>query len=393
MKKRNVLVSVLMTGLAVWAQVKPEAFVTEFGPKAVTDDRGNEVLLDAAYRFDAWRGGQVPPTQEERERTYADWGDYANWDADFVISFSRPVRAGSVAFYGQTDAFGPQWESFALGVDLPAEGQYHFLRDGYGVSSFSYRNVAEMIQVFQCGVKNLSADNGGTTMTIELRLTGGGRSETLSVCRHRFPKTRIASWFDAQVPQYEVWPRDAALAVKGAWNAGTAALADVADVEIPGVLEVLSANGLAFAAEESKDLGGEAEEVVIRSVLDLEQYKADNLPVVDPTWKCGIVVGVDRGLRAYYGLAKVGEANVWVKLDGPDVQSPTELTVTLRIRGIRSTVTYDIGGTVCSVGGNDEIEIVSDRIVTGVTCVGCGAVHDLSATSKSARKGISVILK
>lgn len=47
------------------------------------------------------------------------------------------------------------------------------------------------------------------------------------------------AWFDAAIPSYARWPRDAALSVRGAWETDAASLADVASVTRGGELHAL----------------------------------------------------------------------------------------------------------------------------------------------------------
>ena len=53
--------------------------------------RGQCVELDAAHCFAAWQGGLKPASETERQAVYERWGAYANWNADFVVSFDRTI--------------------------------------------------------------------------------------------------------------------------------------------------------------------------------------------------------------------------------------------------------------------------------------------------------------
>lgn len=108
--------------------------------------------------------------------TEAEAGKYANWHADFVVSFDKDILTGSAGLAGQYDFWGMDWVGFeafdvntADGVDgIPANMACRLL-EGKGVY-VDYAQLCEQIKTFNCGVFNNSESNAGTTITVELRL-------------------------------------------------------------------------------------------------------------------------------------------------------------------------------------------------------------------------------
>ena len=103
-------------------------------------------------------------------------------NCDFVISFDKPVKAGSFVlggWYEQAGKFGfDGWVYSSHDKDLDVGERMRLLRDNsYTGAYVTYYEICSRVQDFLCGVKNLSAENVGTTMTVELRIYDG--SETL----------------------------------------------------------------------------------------------------------------------------------------------------------------------------------------------------------------------
>lgn len=108
--------------------------------------------------------------------TEAKAGEYANWHADFVVSFDKDILTGSAGLAGQYDFWGMDWVGFeafdvnnADGVNgIPANMACRLL-EGKGVY-VDYAQLCEQIKTFNCGVFNKSESNVGTTITVELRI-------------------------------------------------------------------------------------------------------------------------------------------------------------------------------------------------------------------------------
>ena len=377
-----------LAGLA--ADVVPTAFVSEAGRAIVVS--GERVELDAASCFDAWAGG-VKPAEAEREAAYAQWGEYAEWNADFVVMFDRAVAAGSVSLYGQTAAFGAEWIPLPIEKPLEANVPYRILEDGFG-TAVPYAFIAEEVVRFVCGVKNFSAANAGTTMTIELRLSdpeGLGEPVVLAKRVCTFRATRKPGWFDARIADYRRWPEDAALADRGEWRTDAGALDEAAAVGAPGVLSVDAESALKFVAQRPRKLGGLSGRLRISCDADFSPFDSDALPAVDSSWKGGVIRVKEPEGEAYYGLAKDGASNVWTRLEGPvPTDGLVRFEMYVRCRAGQPSATYTINGADCRLNGRREIPVVAAGAVTAVSLSGSGTLTSLNG---AVERGMSVIVK
>ena len=359
---------------------------------------GERVTLDAAYCFDAWPDGVRPPDAEQQE---LQWGAYADWDADFVITFDRPVPAGSVVVYGRTDLFGSEWVPLPIDSALAANEPYCILKDGLlkddEETRVPYVAIAEYVVRFMCGVQSTSSSNAGTTMTLELQLcdpvSSAKRTLAKRTCTFRAAKT--PNWFDARNAEYRDWPVDAIKAVGGAWNPFYIDV--LASVPEPGSLEV-EATGipLAFDAAEAKVLGETAASVTVVSTLDFEEYEKENLPAVDPAWKGGVLVVHEEGASCYYGLVGTADRNVWTRLEGPNAVADGRtacLTMTFAEKDGRRIIGYNIDGVDYLFNGSAEIPIVAKQTVSRVLFRGCGMVQMLSASAQKAKRRCVMVLR
>ena len=125
-------------------------------PTVALMNNNEEVTLDTSYEFKAT---QTPAEAEKM--------DIALYNADFVISFDKDIAANSVALGGQYDAWSADWVAFAIESDIAA-GQQIRLLESY--AKVTYAELCEKVKNFKCGVADLAGTNGGTTMTVELRL-------------------------------------------------------------------------------------------------------------------------------------------------------------------------------------------------------------------------------
>ena len=390
MKKTMVLAACLgvaLTGLA--ADVVPTAYVSDTGRTIAAE--GKRVELDAAYCFDAWPGGVRPSSEAERQATYVQWGAYANWNADFVVSFDRAIVAESVSLYGQTAAFGAEWVPLPLAKALEANEPYRLLEEGLG-QAVPYVAIAEEIVRFMCGAKSFSPANVGTTMTIELRLSDPNSSATRTLAKRTctFRKAKKPNWFDARIADCESWPADATKAVGGAWSSEDEPLADVAELKGAGVLSV-DADYLRFVATKPCLLDEKSGTMRIASDIDFGVNELGALPSVDPEWKGGVIrVKMSEG-EAYYGLAKEGHANVWKRLDGP---APTGGTVRFEMTVGRTAgqpvATYTVNGAAYRLNGSTSIPVVASGDVKGVSLGGAGTLASLFAAIE---RGFALMVK
>lgn len=115
------------------------------------------VALDAMCSFNAWPGDPPAEIPELNVR-------FDDWPADFVVSFDRPVADETVALFG---CMG-DW----IGFPLPGLGTGESFRmvQTMFVMSVPYAMIYSGLSQFPCGALNLSPDNYGTTINVELRL-------------------------------------------------------------------------------------------------------------------------------------------------------------------------------------------------------------------------------
>lgn len=123
---------------------------------------GEKISLDVAYEF---------ATTQSFDQ--AGENKYAKYHADFVVSFDKDVKADSIALGGYYEYWcsrynNDEWLAFAIPADLKAGEEYRLL-DAAGIT-INYEELCLLVKEFLCGAANLSADNIGTTMTVELRI-------------------------------------------------------------------------------------------------------------------------------------------------------------------------------------------------------------------------------
>lgn len=380
------------------------ASVSKLDLSAIVVD-GESTSLDAAYCFRVWSGPRpdYPPSEDANLanlRAYLQrQGDVAHlshldWIVDFVIRFDCDVAAGDVALYGQLDPLFPDWVNFNEISSIPAlkaNEEFRLLN----VDFITYGMALEMIENFNCGVSSRLYD---TTITVDLKLydpSGAADPLTIATCSHSFVRTHRGNWFDAHIADYFFWPMDAALAFGGSWRASEP-LSLVASVAKPGELEVDTDDGLAFVADEAKDVGSAPVETVLETDVLMDEWAVTALPPADSAYKGGVLLAGDGQSRWFYGLAKVGEKNEWVRLDGPTVETDGEtvhLKMTSRKIAGDVVVKYEIGGVEYKYSGHAEIPVAADGVVKNVGFIGSGTVYSLFASALRTKQGLLLYLK
>lgn len=150
----------------------PAAKVTDTGAKSVTTANG-EIPLDCSFSFE----GESP---EEAAKS-----EYANWRADWVVSFDKDINVsdkGQTYLAGQYARHDGNWvqiDPAELRMNTITKGtRIELLKDvlmgmNLGVtwdpSTFTYEGVCELVKIFNCGAYD-DGTNAGTTMTVELCL-------------------------------------------------------------------------------------------------------------------------------------------------------------------------------------------------------------------------------
>ena len=185
---------------------------------------------------------------------------------------------------------------------------------------------------------------------------------------------------DAAIETYADWPKDAEKAMGGSWATTAATLADVAAVRASGRLEVNAGEErLALVSEQTVSLGDRVKALVFATDLACDGYDVGLFPSVETDWKGAVLVGVADGVAAYYGLCRVGDRNVWTRLEGatPPTQGSVRLTLTYRRTAEGLTVEYQANGVTLTVENRACQPVVGDNVFKGFVCGGCGTLETM----------------
>ena len=141
-----------------------DGYIVDFGSWGNTMNRPSAAGLHCSYTF-----AFAEPDEAVQNSEYADW------IADFVISFDKDV-SGGVQLAGQYESFLEDWividsaEALsAFGESVLAAGERIPLLGLVGLE-YTYADINSMMEVFNCGAGD-DGTNSGTTMTVELCLT------------------------------------------------------------------------------------------------------------------------------------------------------------------------------------------------------------------------------
>ena len=129
----------------------------------------DNINLQTAYIFEA--------TETEEEAIAS---DYRRWNADFVITFDKDVKMDSLGIAGQYTAWSDDWLAFTAPAieDFDGDGEFDGIKAGTAIRLLydakgiliNYQELCSIVKEFHCGAFNLSEENIGTTLTVELRL-------------------------------------------------------------------------------------------------------------------------------------------------------------------------------------------------------------------------------
>ena len=313
---------------------------------------------------------------------------YDGWHVGFTFSVDRDAAAGALGVYGCNGE--DPWHTLASPDVVTANASVRLQDAGWGT-----KGAFDAMGGMKLGFKALSGDLLGAKVKAEMRIyemkdgTETGRSAVLaSKVLEMTDLTGAASWFDARVADYSDWPDDAALALSGAWSAAPAALDDVAGLASPGELAVDSETPLCFAADRPQTPTGRIAAVTVHSEVDLGVYDYELLPPVNPSWKAGVVVARTGGMTNYYGLA----SGAWTKLEGAVPSSRdgefVPFDMTFRESSGLMTVTYSIGGVICTAGGASSLLVAVPGDIAKVSYGGKGALRGLAGSMERRQQGL-----
>ena len=148
-----------------------------------------EGILNTAYQFE--------PTDTLEEALLSDW---RYWHADFVVYADHDVPAESIMLAGYYDAWcelnNNNWVGLTAGETIPAGEKVRLVSNlGATVNWEDLCRFGNDGLGFLCGAADLTGENAGTTLTVELRLykvgaqgecaTGGG-------CKHPYVDCEIS---------------------------------------------------------------------------------------------------------------------------------------------------------------------------------------------------------
>ena len=117
---------------------------------------GETVPIDAEFVFEA-----VEPTD-------AQIAYYGDWVCDYHVTFSDDLKAGSFGLYGAYNGYGYDLKvAFKSPADTGTDPIY--LLESVGLDNhLTYNDILNNVNPFNCGVFNLSEENAGKIMTVEL---------------------------------------------------------------------------------------------------------------------------------------------------------------------------------------------------------------------------------
>ena len=149
------------------ASILPKAKVLNTGAKTVDVWQGysdnGKLALDTSFQF--------LPYESEAEGAVS---QYADWHADYVIVADKDVPADSVALAGYYNAFcGDNGWIVLTGPAVAAGQEVRLVAGMLNGTTVSYEEICQYGNDgigFLCGAADLTGENVGTTITVELRM-------------------------------------------------------------------------------------------------------------------------------------------------------------------------------------------------------------------------------
>ncbi len=183
-------VSAPKADITTWAEDQlPEVTVSETTAK-----------LETAYTF------STTDTKEQAMNSV-----YANWKADYVVSFDKAIAEGTICLAGSYESYNNgEWVAFTLGA--MSQGETLQLLEQVN-RDVRYYELCDWVQSFDCGAFNFSKANVGTTMTVELRLINPDDAtdyKTINSTSYTFkkfvsvPEAEITTWTEDKLPEVTI---------------------------------------------------------------------------------------------------------------------------------------------------------------------------------------------
>lgn len=157
------------------SSILPKAIVNNMGMQNVTalmnmnlNGEAEPITLDTSYQF-------LPNEQLDAETGELN-SEYKNWHVDFVVTADRNVPANSMALAGYYEKFcslinNKPWVALS-GPEVPAGKDVRLVASMGGIT-VSYEEICRYGNDgigFLCGAADLTGENTGTTITVELRM-------------------------------------------------------------------------------------------------------------------------------------------------------------------------------------------------------------------------------
>lgn len=125
----------------------------------VTKVTVSDADVDVAYAFTAVDDAEAAETSP-----------YANWHADFVVTFDKNVAANTLELGGAYESWkNGAWQHATIDRELAKGQEIRLLKDALG-ADMSYYEICTLVKNFVCGATDLDGANVGMTATVELRL-------------------------------------------------------------------------------------------------------------------------------------------------------------------------------------------------------------------------------
>ncbi len=149
----------------------PVAKVTNDGVQTIPNAEAGTTLFDGSN----WVGGNAVQGPIDLATSFTfiapdDAGDFADWNADFVVSVDKDIPANSVILAGMYHSFAPNtWVAFHNPMDVKAGEEIRLLEPVLG--AWTYEAIVNQVKEFSCGVAAADEDiMKGVTLTVALKL-------------------------------------------------------------------------------------------------------------------------------------------------------------------------------------------------------------------------------
>lgn len=151
------------------------------GKYVLVDDAPDAPTATVTDLADAPEGVEGAHTFTAVEPTEAQAAYYGDWNADFIVTFSRDMVAGEVTLTGHSDHHSTEWVDLDVGAVAAETGIPLIARvleqTGYPEVQVTYDFVCNTVGTFNCGVKNnLAVGAENATMTVQLVLSKGSKT-------------------------------------------------------------------------------------------------------------------------------------------------------------------------------------------------------------------------